>query len=74
MVWASFAPLESGPRIGLILAIACVNALLAVSFLMHVITERKMVHALLAFTVIFVVALMGLTLFARSDIPHLKGF
>lgn len=73
MVGASFASLASGPRIALILAIACVNAFLVASYLMHLLTERKMVYVLLAFTVVFFIVLMGLTIWAHSDMPHLKG-
>ena len=73
MVGTSFASIASGPRIALILAIACVNAALVLVYLMHLISERKMVFTVLAFTVIFFVVLMGLTIWARSDVPHLKG-
>ena len=73
MVGASFAPLASGPRIALILAIACVNAFLVASYLMHLLTERKMVYVVLAFTVVFFIVLMGLTIWAHNDMPHLKG-
>lgn len=73
MVGASFASLASGPRIALILAIACANAFLVAGYLMHLFSERKMVYALLMFTVIFFVVLMGLTIWAHGDVPHLKG-
>ena len=73
MVGASFAPLASGVRIALILAIACGNAFLVAGYLMHLISERKMVYTLLVFTVIFFTALMGLSVWAHGDVPHLKG-
>lgn len=73
MVGASFASLESGVRIALILAIACGNAFLVAAHLMHLISERKMVYTLLVFTVLFFVALMGLSVWAHGDVPHLKG-
>lgn len=73
MVGVSFAPLSSGLRIAAILAIAIFNASLVSSYLMHLLSERKMVYAVLIFTAIFFVGLMGLTIFAHSDIPHLKG-
>jgi len=73
MVGASFASLAGGIRIALILAIACGNAFLVAGFLMHLISERKMVYWVLVFTAIFFVALMGLTIWAHGDVPHLKG-
>ena len=73
MVGVSFASLASSARIGLILLIACVNAFLVAGHLMHLISERKMVYTVLIFTVIFFVALMGLTIWAHGDVPHLKG-
>ncbi len=73
MVGASFASLASGVRIGLILGIACVNASLVAGHLMHLISERKLVHIVLAFTVIFFIALMGLTIWAHADVPRLNG-
>lgn len=73
MVGTSFASLTNGPRIALILAIACVNAFLVAVHLMHLISERRLVYTVLIFTVIFFVALMGLTMWAHADVPHLKG-
>ena len=73
MVGTSFASLASGARIALILAIACVNASLVAGHLMHLISDRKMVYTVLVFTVIFFIALMGLTIWAHADVPHLKG-
>jgi cytochrome c oxidase subunit IV len=73
MVAASFASVASTVRIALILAIAVFNAGLVSGFLMHLISERKMVYTVLIFTAIFFIGLMGLTIFAHSDVPHLKG-
>jgi cytochrome c oxidase subunit IV len=73
MVAASFASVASTVRIALILAIAIFNAGLVSGFLMHLVSERKMVYTVLIFTAIFFIGLMGLTLFAHSDVPHLKG-
>ena len=73
MVGVSFAALASGVRIALILAIACVNAFLVAGHLMHLISERKMVYIVLLFTVIFFVALMGLTIWSHADVPHVTG-
>ncbi|MGC3957304.1 MAG: hypothetical protein QM813_04850 [Verrucomicrobiota bacterium] len=72
MVGISLSQLASPVRIGLILAVAVANAGMVSCFLMHLLSERKFIFVVLIFTVIFFTALMGLTLFAHSDIPHLK--
>ena len=51
------------------LATACVNAFLVAGFLMHLISERKMIYAVLAFTAFFSAGLMGLTIWAARDVP-----
>jgi caa(3)-type oxidase subunit IV len=56
-------------KVTLILAIACCNAFLVAGFLMHLLSEKKMVYTLLAFTVFFFAGLMGLTLYAMQDFP-----
>jgi FtsH-binding integral membrane protein len=72
MVAASFAPINSpGLRIALILAVAAVNATLVATFLMHIVSEKRFVLVTLAFTLIFFVALMGLTWIAQHDVPSL---
>ena len=50
----------------LILAIACCNAFVVAGFLMHLLSEKKMIYTLLAFTVFFFAGLMGLTLYAHA--------
>lgn len=72
MVATSFTPLGNSLRITLILLIASFNAVLVSSFLMHLITEKKLVYTVLVFTAIFFVVLMGLTMWAHGDVPHLK--
>ncbi len=70
MVAASYAPLGSRSlNIATILAVACVNAFLVSGFLMHLLDERKTILTVLAFTVVFFVGLMGLTLWAHGDVP-----
>ncbi|HYG25147.1 MAG TPA: hypothetical protein VEH04_20455 [Verrucomicrobiae bacterium] len=72
MVAASFAPLNShGLKIALILAVAAVNATLVATFLMHIVTERKFVLIVLGFTVIFFVALLGLSSLGQFDHPRI---
>jgi heme/copper-type cytochrome/quinol oxidase subunit 4 len=73
MIWASYLPQERfswSVKVPLILAIACVNAFFVAGFLMHLISERKMVYTILGFTVSFVIGLFGLTLWAMSDFPR----
>ena len=72
MVGCSFANVASPLRIAMVLAIACFNAGLVSCYLMHLMSERKFVCTVLIFTVIFFTGLMGLTMLAHSDVPHLK--
>jgi caa(3)-type oxidase subunit IV len=70
MIWASFLNLGWGPKVAIILGIASVNAFFVAGFLMHLISEKKMVYTILGFTVSFVIGLFGLTLWAMSDFPR----
>jgi caa(3)-type oxidase subunit IV len=56
-------------KVTLILAVACCNAFLVAGFLMHLLSEKKMIYTLLAFTVFFFAGLMGLTVYAMHDFP-----
>ncbi len=72
MIWASYLPQErfSWPvKVGLILAVACCNAFVVAGFLMHLISEKKMIYTVLSFTVFFAAALMWLTIYAMQDFP-----
>lgn len=72
MVGVSYAPLANHSlAIALILTGACVNAFLVAGYLMHLISERKAIYALLAFTAVFFVGLVGLTIWAHGDLPLL---
>jgi len=53
-----------------ILVMASCNAFLVAGFLMHLISERKMVYIILGFAVAFVIGLLGLSLDAMNDFPH----
>ena len=69
-VAAAYAPLGNPAlRIALILTAACGNAFLVAGYLMHLLSERKMIYAVLAFTAFFFAGLMGLTLWASGDVP-----
>jgi len=56
--------------IALTLLAAVVNAALVACYLMHVLTEKKMTYITFAFTAIFFIGLMALTLSARLSVPH----
>ena len=71
MICASYLPNYSWTvKVTLILAVACVNAFLVAGFLMHLLSEKKLIYTLLAFTVFFFAGLMGLTVYALQDMPH----
>ena len=55
------------------LFIATVKAFLVAGYFMHLISEKTAIYALLATTVFFFAALMGLTLASMRDIPTFLG-
>ena len=70
MIFASYLPHIGWPvKVAMILAIAICNAFVVAGFLMHLLTERKMIYTVLSFTVFFFTGLMGLTLWAMSNFP-----
>lgn len=71
MVAASFAHIGEGwtLKVTIILSIAVVNAFLVAGYLMHLLSEKKLVYTVLAFTVCFFIGLVGLTIWAMSDFP-----
>jgi caa(3)-type oxidase subunit IV len=70
MITTSFLPHYGWPaKVAAIIAIACVNAFVVAGFLMHLLSEKKMIFTVLAFTVFFFAGLMGLTLWAMHDLP-----
>lgn len=72
MLLASYLPPErfSWPaKVAMILVVACTNAFVVAGFLMHLISEKKMIYTLLAFTVFFFTGLIGLTVWAMQDFP-----
>lgn len=71
MVFASFAPIGGWPvKVTVIIAIACVNASVVAGYLMHLLSEKKTIYTLLAFTAFFFAGLMGLTVYAMQDMPR----
>jgi heme/copper-type cytochrome/quinol oxidase subunit 4 len=74
MVATSFAPIHNrAVAIGLVLGAACINATLVASYLMHLISEKKMIYTVLVFTAIFFTGLMGLSIWAAHDVPRVLG-
>ena len=70
MIYASFLPHYGwAAKVAMILAIAIVNAIIVAGFLMHLLSEKKMIYTVLGFTVIFFAGLMGLTVWATGDFP-----
>jgi len=55
--------------IAMILLAACVNAGLLATYLMHFISERKLIWTVFAFTAFFFAGLMILTLYSNHDLP-----
>ena len=71
-VGASYIPFGNHAiNIAVALAIASGKAFLVAGFFMHLISERKMIYGLLAFTAFFFLGLMFLTLSAYADFPRL---
>jgi FtsH-binding integral membrane protein len=71
MIYISYLPQNYtwAVKVTLILAVACVNAFLVAGFLMHLLSEKKLIYTVLGFTVFFFAGLMGLTLYAMHDFP-----
>src|SRR5437879_1170226 len=66
-VGASYIPFGSyAINIAVALFIACSKAFLVAGYFMHLISERKMVYGILAFTAFFFVGLMYLTLWSME--------
>ena len=71
-VGASYIPFGNHHfNIAVALAIACGKAFLVAGFFMHLLSERKMIYGLLAFTACFFLGLMFLTVSAYADFPRM---
>lgn len=66
-VGVSYLHLSFAPALILALLIATSKAFLVAGYFMHLISERKMIYALLVLTAVFFVALMGLPLWHHGD-------
>jgi caa(3)-type oxidase subunit IV len=71
MIATSFSHIGDGwtLKVTLILCIAVVNAFLVAGYLMHLLSEKRLIYTVLAFTVFFVLGLFFLTFGASSDFP-----
>ena len=71
-VGASYIPFgHRAINIGVALFIASGKAFLVAGYFMHLISERKMIYGIMAFTAFFFVGLMFLTIFSFADFPPL---
>jgi len=71
-VGASYIPFgHRAVNIGVALFIASGKAFLVAGYFMHLISERKMIYGILAFTAFFFIGLMFLTLLSFGDFPPL---
>jgi caa(3)-type oxidase subunit IV len=71
-VGASYIPFGNHHvNIAVALVIACAKAFLVAGFLMHLISERKMIYGLLVVTACFFLGLMFLPVSAYADFPPL---
>jgi len=73
-VWASFIHFGS-PSINIVVAlvIACTKAFLVAGYFMHLISEKKMIYAVLSFTAFFFVGLMARSIWGYHDFPPLTS-
>jgi cytochrome c oxidase subunit IV len=70
-VGASYIPFGiRAVNIGVALFIAICKAALVACYFMHLISERKMIYVVMAFTAFFFIGLMGLTLWSLNDFPR----
>ena len=72
-VGASYLHLPHKTAIALALVIATVKGGLVVSWFMHLISERKLILAVLSLTAFFFFVLLLMPYWTASDRPHLTG-
>ena len=61
-VGISYLDLSTGPAVALALFVAMIKGSLVAAFFMHLLSERKLIYAVLLFTVFFFLALIFLPL------------
>jgi caa(3)-type oxidase subunit IV len=71
MIATSFSHIGEGwaLKVAVILGIAVINAFLVAGYLMHLLSEKKLIYTVLGFTVFFFIGLMGLTVWASNAFP-----
>src|SRR6266571_2917141 len=70
-VAASYIPFGNrAVNIGVALFIAICKASLVACYFMHLISERKMIYIVMAFTAFFFIGLMSLTVWSFADFPR----
>ena len=73
-VGASYIPFgHRAINIGVALFIASGKAFLVAGYFMHLVSEKKMIYGILAFTAFFFIGLMFLTLWSMHDFPRLPA-
>src|SRR6476646_12088204 len=69
-VGASYIPFgHKSLNIAVALVIASGKAFLVAGYFMHLISEKKMIYGILAFTVFFFIGVMELTVWSFADFP-----
>jgi caa(3)-type oxidase subunit IV len=67
---ASYIPFGSrSTNVILALSIAAFQAFLVLGHMMHLLSEKRMIYGVLAFTAIFLVTLFALTILGHYDLP-----
>jgi caa(3)-type oxidase subunit IV len=67
---ASYIPFGNrSTNVVVAMSIAAVQAFLVLGHMMHLLSERKMIYGILAFTGFFLVFLLLLTIWAHGDLP-----
>lgn len=67
---ASYVPFGSRSiNVIVAMSIAAFQAFLVLGYMMHLLSEKKMIYGILAFTAFFLVFLLGLTIWAHGDLP-----
>ena len=72
-VGASYIHLPTKPAIALALAIALVKGSLVLGWFMHLVSEKKLIYAVLILTVVFFGVLLYVPSWTNSDKPYLAG-
>jgi cytochrome c oxidase subunit 4 len=73
-VAVSYVHLPLPMAVAVALLVATVKGSLVACYFMHLISEKKMIYLILAFTVFFFASLMALTLGAYADPPALTTY